>query len=70
MIIAVAVVGIVQVAIDEVIGVIAMGNCLMTALWTMPVAGFVPGTSVLRSASSRITCTDIQTMFIHVITVR
>ena len=70
MIIAVTAVGIVQVAIDEVVGVVAMRNCLMTALRAMPVAGIMPDTSMLGSAAGGITCTDLQPVLIYMIAVR
>jgi hypothetical protein len=54
MIIAMIVVRVVQVPIDEVVGVVTMRNCLMPALRAMQVAGIMPGAGMLRSAVSGI----------------
>ena len=58
MIIAVTVVLVVQMSIDEVIDVIPMGNCRVTAIRSMYVPGFVAIANVSASASRRVRGAD------------
>lgn len=61
---------VVQVAVDEVVDMIPMGQGLVTAAWAMHVAGFVPWAAVVRRADRRIDVTDRYDVFVDVVAVR
>ena len=65
MVIAVALVRMVQMALDEMVGVAAMRNRFMSASRSMRVLGVVLPTGVSRGTSGRIRTTLCQGMFIH-----
>lgn len=54
MIVAVVPVRVVQVAVDQVVNVIPVGQGLVTAAWTMHMAGLVPGAAVVGCADRRV----------------
>ena len=54
MIIAMIAVGMVQVSIDQIIDVITVRNCRMSAAGSMPMRRIVSATAVLRRAAIRI----------------
>jgi hypothetical protein len=66
-IVAVAIVGMVQVPAHQIVDMIAVRNGLMAATWPMDVSGFMGCAIVLRSAGVRIPGADLQRMFIDVI---
>jgi hypothetical protein len=68
-IVAVAVVRMVQVAADEIIGVIAVRDGLVAARRAMLVSRVVRAAVVRGRASGRIDRPDLENVFIHVITV-
>ena len=65
MVIAVPLVRMVQMALDEMVGVAAMRNRFMSASSSMRVFGIVLPTGVSRGTSGRIRTTLCQGMFIH-----
>ena len=67
MIVAVIVVGMVQVAVDDVIDVVAVGNRLVTAARTMVLTVSVLGALVVGRAFGRIDAADAQAMFLDLI---
>lgn len=69
MVIAVIAMGVVKVAIDEVIHVIAVGDSWVTATGTVNVVRRVAGAAVVRRAVGRVGCGDIEGMLIDVVTV-
>lgn len=65
-----AAVRVMEMAIDEIVDVIAMGNCLMAASRAMLVTGFVTGAEVIRRASRRIGLTHLDHVLVDMIAVR
>ena len=70
MVIAVIAVRVVQVTVNQVVGVVSVGDGFVPALRAMPVSGMVSVTGMLRRARGRITGIDLQAVFIDVIAVR
>jgi hypothetical protein len=69
MIVAVVAVGVVQMAIHQVIYVIAMGHCLVAAVAPMSVRLLMSVTLVAWRASFRIRRVHLDPMIVHVIAV-
>ena len=69
MIVAVAAMGMVQVAIHQVIDVIPVGYCLMAAVRAVNVRLIMPGTVVARCAFLRIHRAHLNAMVVHLIAV-
>ncbi len=69
MIVAVIVVRVVQVPADEIVGVVAVRNCLVTAIRAVRVFLIVPGTAVRRGALRRIRSIDFDAALVDVIAV-
>lgn len=69
MVIAVAVVDVVQMAIDHVVHVVSVGNALMTAARTMHVAAVVPAASVGRGAVGPVVWPDRDDVLVDMVTV-
>ena len=69
MIIAVIAMGMMEMAADEIIGVIAVRNCLMSATRAVGVAWFVSATAVRRCALRRIGRIDTDAALVDVIAV-
>jgi hypothetical protein len=65
-VVAVAVVGEVQVAIDEVAGVVAVGNGLVAAAGAMDVGGIVGCTGVAAGAGVGVSSGDFERAFVEV----
>ena len=57
MVVAVTVVRTVQVAVDEVVGVVAVWDCLVPATWAVLMALFFASTSVIWRATVRVSLT-------------
>jgi hypothetical protein len=55
----------VQVVINEIVDVIAVGHSLMSAIGTVYMRGLVTITSVVRCAAIRVLGTDVQAMLLH-----
>ena len=70
MVVAVVAVRVVQVAIDEVIDVVAMRHRFVAAAGAMHVAGFVAVAVVVRGADVRVGGADGDAVFIDVVAVR
>jgi hypothetical protein len=60
---------VVQVTVDQVVGMVAVRNRLVTTLGTVPVSIGVPAAVVVRSASPRVERAHWDPMFVHVATV-
>lgn len=67
MIVAVVAVRVVEVAADQIIGVIAVRNCLVPALRAVVVARVVSGTAVRRRALRGVGSTDADAVLVDVI---
>ena len=67
MVIAMIAMGMVQVAIDQVIRVISVGNSLMTAVGTMGVVLGMPRQRLIAGASIRMLGIDFNDMFVDTI---
>jgi hypothetical protein len=65
-IVAVLAVWVMEMSAHQVIDVIAMGHCLVAAVWPVDVVGFVRATVVARSAVGRIGSADCDGVIIHV----
>lgn len=65
-----AVVGVVQMAVDQVADVVAVGHRLVTASRAMGMRRIVTITAVVRCARRRIGAAYFQTVFVDVVTVR
>ncbi len=59
--------GEVQMASDKVIDMVAMGHRLMSAVRAMAMPGLMPIAAMGRSACRRISCGDIEPMFINMV---
>ena len=70
MVVAMVTVRVVQVSVDEIVDVVAMGHSLMSAVGAMNMAGVVPGAAVVRRASTRVAPIDGDDMFVDVVLVR
>lgn len=64
--IAVAVMGVVQVTIDQIVDVVAVGHCRVTAAGTMNVICIVTGAGVGRGAGRRVDLIDAENMLVDV----
>jgi hypothetical protein len=64
-IITVAIVGMMQVVIDEIVYMVAMRYCLVAATGSMLMIGLVTAAIMIGRATLRIFCTDIEDMFLH-----
>lgn len=69
MVVAVAVARVVQVAVDEVVDVIAVGHSLMAAVWSVVVCSFVSLARVARLAAGRVGVTDGDDVLVDVVAV-
>ncbi len=69
MVVAMAFVRMMQVAVHEVIGVIPMGHCFVTAAGAMHMAGWMAAAQVFRRADSWIALADLDLAFVGVIAV-
>lgn len=69
-VVAMATVRVVQVAVDEIVHVVAVRHRRMPAAGTVHVAGVVPATAVLRGASRWIPVRHLHAMLVHVVPVR
>ena len=69
-VVAVAVVLVVQVAVDQVVDMIAVGNGFVTAIGTVNMAGIVTGTLVTVAAISGIVSVYIQSVLIDMVAVQ
>lgn len=67
MIIAVSIVGIVQMAINEIAGVVTMGNCFMATARSMYMVGVMPRAVMAFSTFVWIHISHLDYMLIHVI---
>ncbi len=65
-----AVVRVVEVAVDQVVDVVTVGHGLVSAALAMPVAGIVRAAGVIRRALRRVRAPDRETVFVHVVGVR
>ena len=65
-----AVVRMVQVAVDEIVDMIAMRNCFVSAVWTVHMTGSVSRAAMIRRAGGGIRRADFQLAFIEVAFVR
>lgn len=65
MVIAVTVVGVVQVTVHQVAGVIAVGHGFVTAIGTVDVSLFVTRADVSRGATGRILVRHFDAMMLH-----
>ena len=63
-------VGVVEVAVHQVVHVITVGHGLVPAAGTVLVAGVVGAARVIGGALGRIRCADGQAVLVHVIRVR
>jgi hypothetical protein len=70
MVVAVVRVRVMQMASDEVVDVVAVGNRLMTAASAVDVAGLVAFTSMLRRTSRGVLDVDLEYVLIDVVVVR
>jgi hypothetical protein len=68
-VVAVAVVGVVQVTVDEVVDVVAVRDRRVSATRTMYVSGVVPGAAVLRRACIGIGRRYADRVLVHVVAV-
>ena len=64
------VVRVVQVAVDEVVDVIAMRDCLVTAVGTVHVRGVVARAGVIRGAVGGAGAADVDRMLVDVVVMR
>jgi hypothetical protein len=64
-IITVAIVGMMQVIIDEIVDMVAMRYCLVAATGSMLMIGLVTAAIMIGRATFGIFCTDIEDMFLH-----
>ena len=55
-----------EMSAHQVIDVIAVGHCLVAAVWPVDVVGFVRATVVARSTVGRIGSADCDRVIIHV----
>jgi hypothetical protein len=62
-------VGVMEVAVDEVVDVVSMRHSLVAAIWPMDVIGVVAGTIVVGRAIGGIVGRHVQTMLVDVIAV-
>jgi hypothetical protein len=62
--------GVMQMSVHQVIDMVAMGYGFVAASRTMLVTGLVPGTGVLRGATSRIGCVHRDRVFVVMAFVR
>jgi hypothetical protein len=69
MVVAVAIVDVVKVALDQVIGVIAMRHARMSAAGAVDVVGGVAGAAMVRRALGRVGRVDRDRVFVDVIAV-
>ena len=69
MVVAVVAVRMVQVPVYQVINMIAVGNGLVPAARTVPVARFVTAAGVVRRTAVRVFIADLQHMFVNVVAV-
>ncbi|WP_168175672.1 hypothetical protein [Pseudomonas sp. PA15(2017)] len=70
MVVAMVAVRVMQVSIDEIVHMIAMGNGLMAAARSMHMIRSVSATLVIRRAGIRVLGVYFQAVFVHMITVR
>ena len=69
MIIAVTIVGMVQVTIDKIVDVIPMGHRLVTTSWTVNMIFFVSGATMVRGTGIRVFFGHIQPVLVYVVIV-
>ena len=65
MIVAVLAVRVMEMSAHQVIDMIAMRHCLVSAAWSVDVASFVRATVVARSAVGRIGASDCESVVIN-----
>jgi hypothetical protein len=70
MVVAVISMGVVQVAVDQVIDVIAMGHRLMATAGTVHMVGVMPLALVVRGTAVRVGVADLDHMLVDMILVR
>jgi len=63
-------VGMMQVAINEIVYVVTVGNRFMTTSWPMHMTWLVAFTGMVRGAAVRIGVRDLKPMFIDMISMR
>lgn|GEM_PF-1610679 len=63
-------VGMMQVAINEIVYVVTVGNRFMTTSWPMHMTWLVACTGMVRGAAVRISVRDLKPMFIDMIPMR
>ena len=70
MIIAVIAVRMMQMAVDEIVDVVTMWDCLMAAAGSMNVGSIMSGAAMVGGATIRVLVAHFNPMFIHMIRVR
>jgi len=68
-VITVVTVGVMQVAIDQVVDVVAMGYSFMSTVRSVNVSRLMAATLVVRCAALRVLCADVDAVFVNVVTV-
>lgn len=70
MVVAVAVVGVVQMTVDQVVDVVTVRDGFVPAAFTVPVARRVGPAGVVGRAVGRVAAADAQAVLVHVVRVR
>lgn len=69
MVVAVVAVGVVEVAVDQIVDVVAVGHGLVSAAGAVDMAVLVTGAPVFRGASGRVRLADLDHVLVHVVSV-
>lgn len=67
MVVTVVAVGVMQVTVHQIVDVVAVGDCLVAAAWTVNVTWLVPSAAVLGRAYGGIGCADSDGVLVHMV---